>query len=153
MTTIVYRNGVMACDSRAYGGDKVPIGAKCKIERLEDGTLIGASSTEVGGPEAIRRWYKDGCPDKPDYPLPEKFTLLVAKLNGEIFTAASSYMLSGPLMGEYFAIGSGEEYALGAMAHGAGPETAVKLACELDVWSAEPIFSLTHFAKPETVTE
>lgn len=53
MTTIAYRNGVMAADTRAYSGGKLPIGTKTKIERLEDGTLLGVSSiTPGGGPEA-----------------------------------------------------------------------------------------------------
>lgn len=150
MTTIAYRNGVMACDSRAYAGNSNPIGSKCKIERLEDGTLIGASSRDVGGGEAIRRWYKDGMPKETDYALPEDFTLLIAKPNGEVYIAADKLMLSGPLEGEYWAIGSGADYANAAMAMFAGPERAIELACQLDVWSSEPIFALTHAGKGET---
>lgn len=153
MTTIVYRNGVMACDSRAYSGGSMPIGSKSKIERLDDGTLLGVSSTIPGGAEAIRQWYKDGMPKDCNYNLPDRFSLLVAKLNGSIFMANDNLMISGPLMGEYFAIGSGSEYALGAMAAGLGPEQAVKIACELDVWSSEPIFALTHSGNSEYIAK
>ena len=149
MTTIAYRNGIMASDSRAYSGGSIPIGNKSKIECLEDGTLIGVSSTIPGGSEIIKQWFKDGFPTKPDYLLPERFTLLVAKLNGSIFYASDNPMISGPLMGEYFAAGSGAEYALGAMANGATAEEAVKIACQLDVWSSEPTFILTHESRNE----
>jgi ATP-dependent protease HslVU (ClpYQ) peptidase subunit len=39
----------------------------------------------------------------------------------------------------YFATGSGEGYAVGAMAYGAGVEDAVKIACKHDVYCSEPI--------------
>lgn len=147
MTTIAYRNGTMACDSRGYTGGKSPIGSKCKIERLEDGTLLGASSTVPGGGEQIRKWYKDGCPKDVDYNLPDKFTMLAVKASGEAFYADDNLMLSGPLTADYFAIGSGLDFALGAMAAGQSAIMAVNIACELDVWSEGPVFSLTHFEK------
>lgn len=147
MTTIAYRSGIMAADSRAYAAGSLPIGSKCKIERFDDGTLIGVSSRDVGGGEAIRRWYNDGMPADPPYKMPEDFTILVAKRNGEIYMGVNMLMLSGPLMGEYFAIGSGAEYALAAMAMGKTAKQAVKLACQLDIWSAKPIYCLTHKTK------
>jgi hypothetical protein len=146
MTTIVYRNGVMVSDSRAYSGGALPIGAKSKIQRLNDGTLVGVSTITPGGSEAIMRWVVDGCPDNPDYKLPEKFSMIMAKLNGSVYLANDALMLSGPLMGEMFAIGTGSEYALGAMKYGASPIAAVEIACQLDVWSSEPIYCLTHEA-------
>jgi hypothetical protein len=33
LTTICYRDGVMAADTRAYSGDKLPIGSKTKIRQ------------------------------------------------------------------------------------------------------------------------
>lgn len=147
MTTIAYRAGVMASDSRAYSGYKSSIGEKVKIERLKDGTLLGVSSTLPGAAENIRQWYKDGCPKDTYYALPEKFTLLAVKSNGEAYYADDNLMLSGPLKAEYFAIGSGGDFALGALAFGSTAIEAIQIACKLDVWSEEPFYCLTHKRK------
>lgn len=40
---------------------------------------------------------------------------------------------------DYYAIGAGEDYALGALYMGAAPREAVKVACELCAFVAEPI--------------
>lgn len=144
MTTIAYRAGVMAADSRGYSGNRTPVGSKAKIERLEDGTLIGASCTIAGGAEAIRKWYCDGMPKEPAYALPEAFTLLIVKPNGEALYGNDAHMLAGPLTADFYAIGSGCDYALGAMEMGADAKTAVEVACKLDVWSDCPIYCVSH---------
>lgn len=148
MTCIAYRNGVMAGDSRAYAGDKIPIGSKQKIRRLADGTLLGASSTHVGGPGWVLDWYEAGMPSTPGehVNLPSSFTLLVVKPDGSVWYGDNNAdkgvtNLSGPLEVEFIAIGSGEEFALGAMAAGADAVNAVKAACRLDVWSDLPIYA------------
>lgn len=43
MTTVVYRDGVMAADSRAYAGYNTTLGSKSKIRKLADGTLLTIS--------------------------------------------------------------------------------------------------------------
>lgn len=144
MTTIVYRNGVMAGDRRAYGGDKTPIGSKKKIHRLADGTLFGVSSNNVGADRLLRRWVEEGCPAVgPDYLKPDSFELLLIRENGEVFFACNNLELTGPLEAEFYAIGSGSQYALGAMSMGAGPERAAGIAAELDIWSGDGIDALT----------
>ncbi len=146
MTTIAYRDGVMAADSRAYAGTKVPIGHKVKIRRLEDGTLIGASSSHVGATKWVLDWWEKGCPAEAGGAqlLPEAFQLLAVTPNGEAYIAKDLGVVSGPLNGPYFAVGSGEEFALGAMAHGANAVEAVKAACVCDVWSGWPLHAASH---------
>lgn len=155
MTTITYRDGVMAADSRAYGGDKVPIGSKVKIKRMEDGTLVGATSTIVGGSAWAIQWWEDGCPQKPGehVNLPSAFTLLAVKPNGEAYMANDHGALTGPLDAPFLAIGSGEQYALGAMAHGANAIDAVRASCRLDVWSELPVYAATHGGSVQKINE
>jgi ATP-dependent protease HslVU (ClpYQ) peptidase subunit len=148
MTVIAYRAGIIAADSRAYAGDKVPIGSKQKIRRLGDGTLLGASSTHVGGTGWAMDWYEDGMPSEAgkEVKLPDSFTLLVVKPDGSVWYADKGgdkgvANLTGPLSTEFIAIGSGEEYALGAMAAGLDAISAVKAVCKLDVWSDLPIYA------------
>lgn len=146
MTTIVYANGVMAADSRAYSGDKHPIGEKVKVRRMDDGTLLGASSTIVGGGERAMQWYMDGADPESDQ-LPKHFTLLVAKPDGSIFLADDTTCLAGPLTAPFIAVGSGEAYAHGALLFGACAVEAVRVACRADVWSGTPIWAVNHKSK------
>lgn len=134
----------MASDTRAYSGGPSPIGGKCKIERLEDGTLLGVSSNKPGGGERVRLWFKEGAPADFKYELPDTFELLAVKPDGQAYYARDYAMLSGPLTADYFAIGSGEKYALGALAYGAKASEAVAVACTLDVWSEGPIQEKGH---------
>lgn len=142
MTTIAYRDGIMAADSRAYSGNRFPVGEKTKIRLLDDGTLIGVSSTVPGEGEAVIQWFAAGADPKDGPSASPKHTLLAVRPGGEVFFADDSYFISGPLKAEFFAIGSGGEYAQGAMAMGASAEQAVRIACRLDPWSAEPVMVL-----------
>lgn len=140
MTTIAYRSGVMAADTRAYSGDKVPIGWKRKIHCLADGTLLGVSTTSVGGDALVRRWVEAGCAEPTNDSLkPESFSALMVRPNGEVFYACNNLEWSGPLTAEFLAIGSGDQFALGAMAAGASAVKAIAIAIELDPWSAGEI--------------
>lgn len=144
MTTIAYRDGVLAADTRGYSGSRVPIGTKAKIRRLDDGTLVGCSSVIPGAVEAIIAWYAMGTHTAPPVLKENKFSLLVVRPSGEAFLASDNFLLSGPLTAEFFAIGSGEEYAIVAMAMGASAERAAEVGCECDVWSALPVMVLRH---------
>lgn len=147
MTTIAYKDGVMAADTRAYAGFNTSIGEKRKVRRLADGTLVGCSTNRVGFGEAIIDWYSRGVdPDKHPTAGETKFALLAVKPNGDGFYAYDDFLLSGPLRAPCFAIGSGEGAALGAMYAGATAERAVEIACDIDIWSGRPITVLRHEA-------
>lgn len=145
MTTIVYRAGVMAADTRAYAGFNAALGQKTKIRRLDDGTLVGCSSNQVGLGEAVMDWYAAGAAaDKAPKATESKFSLLVVKPDGQGFYACDNFLLSGPIAGEFFAVGSGEGVAQGALHRGASAAEAVEIACRVDVWSGLPVITLTH---------
>lgn len=140
MTTIAYRDGIMAGDSRGYSSSRYPIGSKVKVERLSDGTLLGCSSTIPGGAESAREWWVS----RDEVDLPASFTLLAVEPNGDVYYMSDTPHISGPLKGEFFAIGSGLEYALGAMERGATAVEAIRIACKFDVWSDLPIYAVRH---------
>jgi ATP-dependent protease HslVU (ClpYQ) peptidase subunit len=143
MTTIVYRDGVMAADSRAYSGDKHPIGAKTKIHRLGDGTLFGCSSSNVGADSILRRWVESGCqPPQGSDLKPDSFELLIVRKSGDVFYAHDNLDLTGPLTAEFHSIGSGNQYAMGALSMGADAVRAVEIAAQCDVWTGGPITQL-----------
>lgn len=148
MTTIAYRAGVMAADSRAYGGTSKAIGSKTKVRRLDDGTLVGCSSNQVGLPEAVLDWYARGAKaDDAPKPAAVEFTFLAVKPDGNAFYASDAFMLTGPLRAEFFAIGSGGYAAQGALHAGASAERAVEIACMVDCWSGLPVVTVKHEAQ------
>lgn len=55
MTTIAYRDGMMAADSRAYAGNASPVGSKTKINRLKEGSLFACSTSKTGAMEQFVR--------------------------------------------------------------------------------------------------
>lgn len=145
MTTIVYRNGILAADTRAYSGDKTPVGSKTKIHQLEDGTLVGISTTNVGGDSLLLDWVRRGSPIPATSDLkPDTFMMLMVKTDGTVWYANDNLAWSGPLRAEFFAIGSGNQFALGALAAGADALQAVRIACDLDPWSSAPIDTLNR---------
>lgn len=145
MTCIAYRNGRMAADSRAYAGDKMPIGNKVKIRRLRDGTLIGCSTTIPGGGEAVLNWWENGKPE--GVTLPEHFTFLAVNPKGEGFYMTGPDFISGPLEAPFFAIGSADQYAQGALEQGATAVEAVRIAVKCDTFCGMPIYEISHRAK------
>lgn len=145
MTTIAYRDGILVSDTRAYSGDKHPIGHKAKIHELEDGSLFGCSTTVVGLPERLLRWVKEGRdPDEFPYSGDNGFTVFLVDPEGQVFYAAGQPFFTGPLTASFWAIGSGEQYAHGALMAGASAEEAIRIACACDPWSAPPLQIITH---------
>ncbi len=141
MTTIAYKDGVLVANSRSYAGSKMPLGRKSKIHRLADGSLFGCSSSKVGQPEKFRRLVEEFGVEHTF----EKEVLaqaIVIKPNGDVFYFNDEDAFSGPIETDCLAIGSGEEYAIGAMLHGATAQEAIVIAAECDVWTGGELETL-----------
>jgi hypothetical protein len=151
MTTIAYRDGIMAADSRAFPGHwEFAVGSKDKLFKTSTrthhrftGALVGISSNFVGAAELLRPWLEAGADpfDMPPF-KPETFTILVVVSQG-IFLADNQCAFTGPLGAPYAAIGGGAALAMGAMAMGASAHRAVEIACDLHPGSALPVTTLT----------
>jgi len=156
MTTIVYRDGVMAADSRAFAGDRNPIGYKTKIRAMvvdDVAYLVGVSSPAPGYGEAVLNWFEAGMDIHDTPPMPEQgFTLLAVDAGGQGYYAANSFYLSGPLTNEWWAIGSGDEFAIGALRSGATAVEAVAVAKEFDQWTGGPTHTLTFVTTDQGIT-
>lgn len=135
MTTIAYRGGVMAADSMAYLGSREAKHArKTKLRKLPDGSVAGASSSEVGLTSALLDWVEQGCsPDNRPSSDGSGFELLVVKPNacGAVELYNDSFYPT-KAYADFTAIGSGSAYALGAMAMGADAHMAVRVAGQFD---------------------
>lgn len=134
MTTVAVKDNVIAADTLATGDTTF------KVTKLFV-TTKGVIGVAGAFGEALKfvEWYKDRRKKKPTFDNDSEFTALVLKPNGAV------EMWDGALhpipINQPVAIGSGAQYALGAMRAGVSAEEAVGVACTLDPHSAAPIES------------
>lgn len=150
MSVIVYHNGIMASDTRAYSGNSHPVGNKMKIHRLKDGSLLGMSSSTPGLPEEFKAWLERGANYEDYGPTDVDIEALLVKPDGSVYLYYNSYYRAGPLVGQTFTIGSGKKYALGAIAAGCDAAQAVEVAISCDPFCGGPVAVLPLVeARPE----
>jgi hypothetical protein len=145
MSVVAYKDGVMAGDSRGWAGRyKASPGRKRKIHRLKDGSLLGVSSSQVGMADKFAAWMKaGGDPDAWKGGRPDTLSALLVRPNGDLFVAEDGIDWTGPMKGtRMYAIGSGSDFALGAMVAGKTAKEAVKIACGLCAYCAVPVHTL-----------
>lgn len=145
MTTIAYKDGVLAADTRSSIGDSL-LGDLVKIVRRPDGHLAGAAGS-AAYLSAFHRWFLAGENGDPPHAGEAKDWLdrgiiIIFRPNGdvEVFEPEGSHLTHAP----YFAIGSGRPEALGAMFAGGDAVTAVRAAIEHDAHTAGDIVVLSH---------
>ncbi|MBY3004066.1 peptidase S14 [Rhizobium leguminosarum] len=147
MSVIVYdrKRELMHADSRATSGHSYPIGAKMKIHNITtgkcNGALLGVSTRTPGMGEAFKEWVTEGMSKEAFDPNFSQLEALLAKVDNSVYLFAGSHCPSGPLVGDFFAIGSGGEYALGAYKACGDPFRAVEVAIECDPFCGPPIVS------------
>lgn len=152
MTTVAYKDGVMACDSRCsdYGRHLT----KCqKIFRLKSGALLGVCG-DVDVRDLIELLdnvrHADDIPTREDLAeLRHEGDYILVLPNGDIWSICidiqdyehtDEWKASAVLIQEDFAsIGSGSHLAIGAMEFGASAKEAVECAAKWDLYSAPPI--------------
>lgn len=156
MTTVAYRDGFMACDS-CWSSNGVRVISAIKMRRLSSGAILGEAGdgdirTVVDLLDKAKS-YK-AMPSRADLAatrttfggilvLPNRngFFIDIDILDegkGDHFQASVEELHDDAIA----AIGSGREFALGAMGAGADPATAVAIACGFDIWSALPVHVL-----------
>lgn len=128
MTTIVYRDGVLAADTQITSGNNARCGSVIKIGATDDGHWWGFSGC-TQHQEAFADWacgFRVDTPSKWDgagVGILVEPSGRVREWWGEGWIEASS---------PFHAWGSGERVARGAMAAGADAERAVAIAIEID---------------------
>lgn len=135
MTTIAYRDGVLAADTLVSMNGTV-VSHMAKIFRVNDWLIGGSGSAGVSFP--IARWVEQSGGDA-RVPIEwgdvkDSSGLLISPL-GAVFhadTGSNAVML---MDAPYHAIGSGTDIALSAMACSRKAVEAVKIAIKLDLYS------------------
>jgi ATP-dependent protease HslVU (ClpYQ) peptidase subunit len=127
MTTVVYRDGILASDSACYAGT-TKVHSMKKVWRIS-GHLVGLAG-DVDAINAFKKWFAAGA-DVEKYPIEKKqqLAVIVVTPEGKVFTYEDRDPIPLEIIdGEYVAVGSGADVALGAMHAGASAPEAIKAA-------------------------
>jgi ATP-dependent protease HslVU (ClpYQ) peptidase subunit len=137
MTTIAYKDGIMAADGRETLDGFILNDACKKIMRLGDGSLVGGHGETQGINQVMDALFAG----KDKLPKAEGADLLMVKPDGKMYLKEGGDRKFRPLESnlKFYAIGSGARYAITAMKAGADAKRAVELAIEADVWSGGKI--------------
>ncbi len=138
MTVIATDGKVMAADSlTTFGHERGRMAAK-KL-RAKDGRIFGVAGIS-GLIDDLVDWYVKTPRDPKEAPKAEgeTWSMLVMESDGRMFHVHSSQCRPVEVAAP-FAIGSGSEFALGAMLAGASPARAVEIACELSTACGLPV--------------
>lgn len=154
MTTVAYRDGIMSCDS-CWTYNSCIDTLSNKILRLKSGALLGQSGDNdireiIAAIDDVKT--PKGLPTVRElYQFRVDFLGLLVFPNGKIYKIACTNALpesNEDDMGiwaverSFTAIGSGTEFAIGAMASGVSSAKAVSIACQYDPSSRPPIHSI-----------
>jgi ATP-dependent protease HslVU (ClpYQ) peptidase subunit len=141
MTTVAYKDGVMAADSVITDG-VLKSGRLWKITRHDaSGALLGVAGKVTEIVDYLNYFRRYGITKTKKFSLLES-TGLIATVDGTVMLVEDSTIY--PIEEEFFAIGSGAAIAMGAMRCGVSAIIAVKIACEIDLHSGFPVRALTH---------
>lgn len=141
MTTIAvdFSRGQIAADGLETWGDQVfRTDARKIVVRSKAVFALSGSSAMI---ERIIDWEQAGAKDKPPSEgVDNKWTLLAMRADGSrlLYTSSTPYPVPLPML---FAIGSGADYAMGAMRAGKSPREAIEIIRDhrLDVWTGGEI--------------
>lgn len=143
MTTIAYRDGILAADTGETAGNS-RLGRAVKIVRRADGALAAAAGNAVYA-YAFKEWFRRGGEGQPPEAKSENNTFdrgVIFHADGriEVFEPGGKFFTAAP----YYALGSGRPEALGAMFAGASAIQAIKAAMVHDSDTFGDIAALSH---------
>ncbi len=141
MTTIAYRDGVMAADT-ALTQYSLYEGKFTKITRLNrwDGIeiIVGVAGTPAHQIAFCSFLETGALSDRPDLDKDAHFNAIAVDPAGNV-ELYDQHLIAVPIDEAFHAFGSGKELAIGAMATGMSAEDAVRIACQYDIYSSEPV--------------
>jgi hypothetical protein len=151
VTTIAYKNGVFASDSRVTRSSDAGGTTVFKTEKLFRkavtgadgcvGEVILATAGESSAGMVFVDWYGSGR-EPPELLVhgDADFTVLVLSKDG--LFEYDKWCRAEKVLEPFYAIGSGSNIAIGAMEMGASAVRAVEIACRRDPYTAPPIVTM-----------
>lgn len=150
MTTIAYKDGILAADTQATIGD-VKILSADKICILNEVTILASAGIDSSIVK-VRRFFSH--PNWEDLMAKEKVPELKKDYEGLLFYKGECYTVDkeitlDPIVHPYVAAGSGWQWAMAAMALGKTAIEAVEFAHEFDVFTNDKVrwINVTEFFK------
>lgn len=131
MTVIATDGRTIAADSQMTYGSNERAAARVKKIGRSNGYIFALSGTPIF--DTVVKWFLDGADPKAMPTTAEGWWLLVIDAKGRMSLYSENKPYPGPVSPP-FALGSGCDFALGAMYAGASPEMAVRIACKLDIY-------------------
>lgn len=140
MTTVVFRDGILSTDSLVCDGS-VRCGTINKAHIINDVGIAAGSGTLIVVQTWVE-WLRSGSP--PDEWPPKSldcsnFEGMFVHFDGTVHYYAGGTPYTTTFNGPYHTLGSGQEFARGALEFGASAHEAVEVACRLDVNSMGPV--------------
>lgn len=154
MTTIAYRDGIVAADSAETGGDGVQTRCdKLYRKRIGKRAVVIATAGDTYSGMVFVDWYGTGKP-APEaligLDLAQDFEVLVFD-RGDVWTCNHLCCLV-EVIEPYVAIGSGRAHAITAMDCGRSAREAVRLASLRDCYTRAPIAAMSVTVNKRRVT-
>ena len=129
MTTVVYKDGILASDGRSTFNDSIEYENAQKIFKVKDG-WIGFAGTFCHCQVLLNHLKDDGVYIRDDSDIYAIFVNHKRQVFSiEIYQNAVCYVR----VSDVYAVGSGAMYALGAMSAGATAQQAIKIASKYDI--------------------
>lgn len=140
MTTIAYRDGVLAADTALSRGDSLH-GRVVKVGKSPSG-LLGGACGDATFTHAFVGWLEAEQGERPKPQDRDGGTAVLIHQDGRIecIEHGGSFVVEAA----YWAIGSGRPEALGAMFAGAGAEVAVRAAMAHDAHTGGDVTVVTQ---------
>jgi ATP-dependent protease HslVU (ClpYQ) peptidase subunit len=139
MTTVAYRNGILAADSQATDSQLWEVQKLFDLDTSAGRLMVGVCG-DIHAALVFVEWLKNEQSRKPDINN-EDFEAIVIGKTGRVTIWTQSLVGLTP-RGNFFAIGSGGPVAMGAMHAGKSAVDAVKIACKVDPYTRGPVRSL-----------
>lgn len=151
LTTIVWDTKAFAADRQTTFGGTPVAGNKITKAKFKGQDCFIGTSGDVEICTAVEEWIKLGCKGTPKLPDDPQFAALIVVKSGDVYFMSGSTFAHS--MGKTkWAIGSGADYALGAMYAGMDAKQAVMIASQLDTGTGLGVDSVS-FAAPKTQTK
>lgn len=153
MTTVAYKDGILACDSCWTTNNMVDTLSK-KITRLKYGVLLGHSGDNDGRAFVKLLNNVKKFEDLPDFATLDAIKIdflgllifpdkRIAKVSTAAVRSSDDDIGVWEIEGTFTAVGTGAELAIGAMEAGATARQAVLIACKRDINSRPPVWTLS----------
>lgn len=138
MTTVVYRDGVLASDTLVSDGNCY-VADTNKIYRVR-GHLVGGCGS-LGAVLRFCEWFKAGADEGNRPRVDDDFDTITIAPNGRV-TWYSHELIPTEFRAPFHAVGSGAQVALGALHMGASAKQAVQVAMRVDKHSGGSVRTL-----------